>query len=337
MILFRPLPWAEDEWKSILQDAIRDPKALRVALGLKTEQTKWLDQPKFKLFVPQPYLARIEPRNPNDPLLLQVAPSVHEQTDVAGYTNDPLQEEDSVVAPGVLHKYRGRVLFIAASACPIHCRYCFRRNFPYHEHRTPSFEPLLDFLRKDSSIFEVILSGGDPLILPDDQLERLIAKISDIPHVRTVRIHTRFGVVLPQRITTGLLRILSVEQPKIVVVSHVNHPNEIDNEVELASNALRATGVTMLNQSVLLKGINDSSRVLEQLSWKLFKIGVLPYYLHLLDRVAGTSHFDLPEERALSIYRGLQSRVPGYLAPRLVREIPHRDAKTIVASGTNPV
>lgn len=334
MILSSQLSWDEDEWRGILQNSIRDPKSLQIALGLNPEQIRWIDKPSFEVFVPQPFLDRIEPGNPNDPLLLQVAPSVQEQVEVTGYTADPLNERKSVVAPRVLQKYPGRVLYVVASACPIHCRYCFRRHFPYHEHRVAPVEPLLSVLRKDSSIFEVILSGGDPLILPNDQLEHLIAEISSVPHVRCIRIHTRFGVVLPQRITTGLLDVLAVERPKIVVVTHINHPNEIDNNVELASKALNSAGVTMLNQSVLLKAVNDSPKVLEQLSWNLFKIGVLPYYLHLLDRVAGTSHFDLPREHARSIYRGLQSSVPGYLAPRLVREIPDRDSKTIVAAET---
>ncbi len=331
MILSKTLSWDEDEWRSILQESIRDAKTLRSALGLKLDETKWLDKPTFEIFVPRPFLARIEPKNPKDPLLLQVAASVQEQTEAAGYSADPLKEGESVIAPGVLRKYQGRVLYIVASACPIHCRYCFRRHFPYREHRTASIEPLLEVLNTDSSIFEVILSGGDPLILPNDQLEQLIAEISSVPHIRCIRIHTRFSVVLPQRITTGLLGVLAVRRPKIVVVTHINHPSEIDNNVKLASDALNSVGLTMLNQSVLLKGVNDSSGVLEELSWKLFDIGVLPYYLHLLDRVAGTSHFDLPEDRALQIYQELQSRVPGYLAPRLVREIPDRNAKTIIA------
>ncbi|MXW54507.1 MAG: EF-P beta-lysylation protein EpmB [Gammaproteobacteria bacterium] len=331
MILSKTLSWDEDEWRSILHESIRDAKTLRSVLGLKQDETEWLDKPTFEIFVPRPFLARIEPRNPKDPLLLQVAPSVQEQTEAAGYTADPLKEGDSMIAPGVLRKYQGRVLYIVASACPIHCRYCFRRHFPYREHRTASIEPLLKVLNTDSSIFEVILSGGDPLILPNDQLEKIISEIGMVPNVRSVRIHTRFGVVLPQRITPGLLGVLRAERLKIVVVMHVNHPNEIDEKVQSATNALVTSGVTLLNQSVLLKGVNDSARVLEQLSWKLFEIGVLPYYLHLLDKVAGTSHFDLPEQRALSIYRRLQSRVPGYLAPRLVREIPDRGAKTIVA------
>ena len=334
MILSNQLSWDEDGWRDILQDSIRDSKSLRIALGLKPDQTEWIDKPTFEVFVPKPYFDRIELGNPSDPLLLQVAPSVQEQTEVAGYITDPLNERNAVVAPRVLQKYPGRVLYIVSSACPIHCRYCFRRHFPYREHQGAPVEPLLKVLRKDNSIFEVILSGGDPLILPNDQLEHLIAEVSTIPHIRCIRIHTRFGVVLPQRITTGLLSVLRLSQPKIVVVMHVNHPNEIDDNVALASNALNSVGVTLLNQSVLLKGVNDSPGVLDRLSWKLFKAGVLPYYLHLLDRVAGTSHFDLPKERALSIYRGLQSRLPGYLVPRLVREIPDRNAKTIVASET---
>ena len=331
MILSMPLSWDEDEWRDILRDSIRDAKTLRTSLDLKIEQTKWLDNPTFGVLIPKPYLSRIESGNPYDPLLLQIAPSVHETKDAPGFTNDPLNETDSVAAPGVLQKYQGRVLYIVGSACPVHCRYCFRRHFPYHEHQTASFDPLLDYLHDDEKISEVILSGGDPLMLSDERLELLINAIGDVSHVRTIRIHTRFATVLPQRVTRKLVRILQCTRLNVVVVVHVNHPNEIDNDVGLAINALRSSGVTILNQSVLLKGVNGSTKVLEQLSWKLFEIGVLPYYLHLLDRVAGTSHFDLPEQRALAIYRRLQASVPGYLAPRLVREIPDQDAKTIVA------
>lgn len=333
MILSEGLPWGEDEWKDILRRSTRDAKTLRTKLDLKPEHTDWLDESDFSVFVPEPYLSRIEPGNPKDPLLLQVAPSVHEQEDVDGYTTDPLDEKNSIGAPGVLQKYSGRVLYIAASACPIHCRYCFRRHFPYCDHDSASVETLLTFLQKDSSIYEVILSGGDPLILSDYSLEKLFIEISAVPHVRTIRIHTRFAVVLPQRVTRQLLKTLGDERLKTVVVIHTNHPNELDKNVELAINALRSSGATLLNQSVLLKGVNDSPETLEQLSWTLFELGVLPYYLHLLDKVAGTSHFDLSEKRALSIYRGLQKNVPGYIAPRLVREISGRDSKTIVSAG----
>lgn len=335
MILFNRLLWGEDEWRDILRNSIRDAESLRSALDLSPNQIDWLVNPEFEILVPKPFLARIEPRNPTDPLLLQIAPSVLEQSEVDGYIADPLDERHSFIAPRVLHKYHGRVLYVSASACPIHCRYCFRRHFPYREHRSPSVEPLLHVLRKDRSIAEVILSGGDPLVLPDDQLAQLIAKISEVPHIRSIRIHTRFGVVLPQRITTGLLRILKSARPKIVWVMHVNHPNEIDDNVKLTCNALSSIGVTLLNQSVLLRGVNDSAEVLRKLSWKLFNSDVLPYYLHLLDKVAGASHFDLPKERALSIFRKLQSSVPGYLAPRLVREEANQIAKTIIAGETD--
>ena len=332
MILSTELSWDEDEWRDILRDCIRDTKTLQSELGLKPERTEWLENPSFEVLVPKTYLSRIEPGNPLDPLLIQIAPSMQESIDVPVFTKDPLKERDSVVAPSVLQKYKGRVLYMVGSACPIHCRYCFRRHFPYREHRAASHEPLLEILNEDKTIFEVILSGGDPLLLSDERLEQLIETIGGVSHVRTVRIHTRFVTVLPQRVTKGLVKVLRSERLNVVVVVHVNHPNEIDYDVGLAIGALRSAGATMLNQSVLLKGVNDSPGVLEELSWQLFDIGVLPYYLHLLDRVAGTSHFDLPEDKALQIYQELQSRVPGYLAPRLVREVPDRNSKTIVAS-----
>ncbi|MCY3884788.1 MAG: EF-P beta-lysylation protein EpmB [Gammaproteobacteria bacterium] len=333
MILSERVPWDENEWKEILRRSVRDADTLRTKLDLRPEQTAWLDHSNFSVFVPLPYLSRIEPGNPADPLLLQVAPSVLEQQEVDGYSTDPLGERNSA-ASRVLQKYSGRLLYIAASACPIHCRYCFRRHFPYDDHESASVESLLAALSKDKSIFEVILSGGDPLLLSDCSLKKLVSEISAVPHVRTIRIHTRFAVVLPQRVTTQLLEALRDERLNIVVVIHANHPNELDMNVELAIKAFKSTDVTLLNQSVLLKGVNDSATVLKQLSWKLFRIGVLPYYLHLLDKVTGTSHFDLPEEQALSIFRTLQSSVPGYLAPRLVREIPGRGSKTLVNAGT---
>lgn len=330
MILSAPLPWKDDDWKDILRTAIRDVSTLRDALNLTVEETDWIDASEFELLVPDPYLSRIEPENPNDPLLLQIAPSSREEDHVAGYAEDPLGETDSVVAPGTLRKYQRRVLHIATSACPIHCRYCFRRNFPYRNHQVESMNSLLDCVRSDKSTYEVILSGGDPLTLSDKHLAKLIEEIGSVSHVKVLRLHTRFTVAIPQRVNRPLLDCLQNAKQKIVLVTHINHPNEIDNLVELATNALRQANVSLLNQSVLLRNINDSAHVLIQLSQRLFEIGVVPYYLHLLDRVVGAAHFDLPENSAHRIYREMQSQLPGYLVPKMVREIPGRSAKSIV-------
>ncbi|MCY4143129.1 MAG: EF-P beta-lysylation protein EpmB [Gammaproteobacteria bacterium] len=330
MILSAPLPWRDDEWKVILRKAIRDADSLREALQLKSEEVNWIDDTHFPVLVPQPYLSRIERGNPSDPLLLQVAPSVQEQVSLGDYTRDPLNEQDCEIEPGTLQKYRGRVLHIATSACPIHCRYCFRRHYPYHNARNGALNSLLDYIRTDESIVEVILSGGDPLTLADSAIKALISKIEGVHHVKILRIHSRFSVVIPQRITEGLLRLLRDTRLRTVLVTHINHPNEIDETVRIATHALRDSNVMLLNQSVLLKNVNDSSSVLARLSQKLFDIGVSPYYLHMLDKVEGSAHFDTPEVEARELHRELQMELPGYLVPRLVREVPGSGGKTII-------
>lgn len=330
MILSAPLPWRDDEWKVILRKAIRDADSLREALQLKSEEVNWIDDTHFPLLVPQPYLSRIERGNPSDPLLLQVAPSVQEHVSLGDYTRDPLNEQDCEIEPGTLQKYRGRVLHIATSACPIHCRYCFRRHYPYHKARNGAFNSLLEYIRTDESIIEVILSGGDPLTLADSTIKTLISKIEGVRHVKILRIHTRFSVVIPQRITEGLLRLLRDTRLRTVLVTHINHPNEIDGMVRIATHALRDSNVMLLNQSVLLKNVNDSSSVLACLSQKLFEIGVSPYYLHMLDKVEGAAHFDIPEVEARELHRELQMELPGYLIPRLVREVPGSGGKTLI-------
>ena len=285
----------------------------------------------FPLLVPRPYIARMQPGDATDPLLRQVLPTTLEQQQAAGYGFDPLAEAAATKVPGLLRKYHGRALLIAAGACAVNCRYCFRRHFPYAEHRQDADFSALQAIRDDSSIREVILSGGDPLLLTDAHLARLIEGIDGIDHVARLRIHTRLPVVIPQRVTAALIATLSAVRPRVAIVLHFNHGNEIDADCRRALSALRR--FALLNQSVLLRGVNDDAQTLSDLSERLFDAGVLPYYLHLPDAVAGTAHFDVRPARALAIHRQMTAYLPGYLVPKLVREVPGAAAKEIVASG----
>jgi EF-P beta-lysylation protein EpmB len=287
----------------------------------------------FRLRVPRSYVARIRHGDPNDPLLRQVLPIGAELADAADYTADPLGERAALRAPGLLQKYHGRALLITTSACAVHCRYCFRREFPYAEQTSESsrWREALDEIARDTSIEEVILSGGDPLSLSDSRLASLTDAIQRIPHVRRLRVHTRQPVVLPSRVDGGLTQWLTQLRLPVVFVLHVNHPNEIDADVRAACALLHDSGVTLLNQTVLLQGVNDDASVLAELSRKLFEAGVLPYYLHVLDRVRGAAHFDVPEERARAIAGQLAAQMPGYLVPRLAREIYGAPAKVTLS------
>lgn len=266
----------------------------------------------------------------NDPLLLQCLPLSVEDQVVDGYTTDPLQESSYMQGPGILQKYHGRVLLTVTGACAIHCRYCFRRHFPYAEANPAAgrFEETLAWLREQEDVSEIILSGGDPLSLDDDKLGRILQGIDRLPRIRTLRLHTRLPVVIPERIDAAFLGNLEKLSSRVVVVIHANHANEIDDHVRQAMGRLRRAGATLLNQSVLLRSINDSATALAALGEALFAAGVLPYYLHQLDPVQGASHFAVNDARALKIIASLRARLPGYLVPRLVREEPGGAAKT---------
>jgi L-lysine 2,3-aminomutase len=315
--------------------AITSPRELVTELGLDPEliPAAIAAGSAFRLRVPRSYLARIRRGDPDDPLLRQVLPIGAELANTADYTPDPLGESAALRAPGLLQKYHGRALLIATSACAIHCRYCFRREFPYAEQTGESsrWSEALDEIAQDSSIEEIILSGGDPLSLSNSRLARLTDALQRIPHLRRLRVHTRQPVVLPSRVDAGLTQWLTKLRLPVVFVLHVNHPNEIDTDVRAACAQLRESGATLLNQSVLLRGVNDDSNVLAELSRRLFEVGVLPYYLHVLDRVRGAAHFDVPEERARLIAGQLAARLPGYLVPRLAREIYGAPAKVTLA------
>ncbi len=289
----------------------------------------------FPMQAPGDFVARIRPGDPADPLLRQVLPQAAELESAPGFVADPLDEQTASVAPGVLHKYPGRALLIVTGACAVHCRYCFRREFPYADHHAgvDEWRPALAYLAADPSLREVILSGGDPLTLSNRRLGELLTALERIPHLQRLRIHSRIPVVSPARIDDELLEILAQTRLRRVAVIHANHPREIDDAAAAALRRLGGAGVTLFNQSVLLRGVNDNPDTLAELSETLFAAGVTPYYLHLLDPVRGTAHFAVKESAALAIMEALRQRLPGYLAPRLVREQPGQLAKTLVERG----
>lgn len=330
MIPITDLSWQGHSWQTLVASAIRDGAALADALGLELEAWEPV-QTDFPVNVPLPYLARIERGNPRDPLLLQVMTSISELGPSG--TTSPLQEEAFKLGFGLIQKYAGRVLVITTGSCAIHCRYCFRRHFPYAENQpsTEDWSTLFRQIEHDQSLSEVILSGGDPLMLNDRRLAWIAENLARIPHVTTLRLHTRMPVVIPQRITSALLDLMSASSLNIVMVTHVNHGNEIDQAVKSAMKQLHQAGVTLLNQSVLLKEVNDNAEALVTLSNKLIDSGILPYYLHLMDPVQGASHFDVDESTGIELISVLRQRLPGYLVPRLSREVPFESSKRVIA------
>lgn len=324
-------------WQQALAEAITDPKELfaRLKLESKTLPAALRANADFKLKVTHSYLARMEIGDEQDPLLKQVLPVV-EETDPqpADYRFDPVGDSEATQAPGLIHKYHGRVLLIAAAACAIHCRYCFRRHFPYADSQVSrqNWTDAVRYIAEQDSITEVILSGGDPLVLSDEKLRSLITQLEDIPHVSRVRIHSRLPVVLPERLTPELLALLSTSRLQAILVIHANHPNEINAEVADKLQQASSAGVTLLNQSVLLHTVNDATTTLVDLSERLFAAGVLPYYLHLLDHVQGAAHFEVPLDRAKEIYQALSHALPGFLLPRLVLEEAGKKSKTLLGN-----
>lgn len=318
-------------WQQELAQAITDPAELLQLLGLGLESVPSLQQAaQFPLRVPRSFVARMRPRDGHDPLLRQVLPLAAELIPTPGFVTDPVGDQAAQAAPGVIHKYHGRALLIVTGACAVHCRYCFRREFPYADAHAgiQQWQPALDYLNSNTTIHEVILSGGDPLALSDRRLEGLLLALERIPHVKRLRIHSRLPVVLPERVDAGLLQVLTKVNLPLVLVIHANHPQEIDEAVRLALKRLAGLGMTLLNQSVLLRGVNDSAPILAALSEALFAAGVLPYYLYLLDRVRGAAHYEVNEIEACAIMKILRRQLPGYLVPRLVREQPGQLAKT---------
>lgn len=331
--------WQSLTWQQQLADTVRDGDELCRLLQLDPKAFAATHLPRqhpelkqFPLRVPRAFVARMRTGDLQDPLLLQVLPQAAEAQVTPGFDDDPLKEKGASPTPGIVHKYHGRVLMMLTSACAIHCRYCFRRHFPYQDHRLnrEQWQQSLDYLRANDDISEVIFSGGDPLALGDEHLSWLVEQIEAIAHITTLRIHSRLPIVIPARIDDACLAWLNRRRLQIVMVLHANHPQELDNEVAACVSKLKTVATAVLNQSVLLKNVNDHPQTLARLSQTLFKMGVLPYYLHLLDRVKGARHFWLDDDAALSLHRQLQDALPGYLVPKLVRETPHAAAKTVL-------
>jgi EF-P beta-lysylation protein EpmB len=311
-------------WQVLLKEVINDPVELfkRLAIDPRLLPAAQRVAQWFPLRVPAGFVARMQKANPYDPLLQQVLPLAAEEIETPGFSPDPLQEQSARPLPGLLHKYSARVLLTLTGACAVNCRYCFRRHFPYSENIPggKAWQSILTYIAADSSLVEVILSGGDPLLANDNYLKKCIEDLAAIPHLKILRIHSRLPIVLPERITADLLDCLGATRLQAVMVTHSNHANELDDTVRVAMDRLRERNISLLNQSVLLKGINDTPEALSHLSYRLFEFGILPYYLHVLDKVQGAAHFAVDEDQAKQLVIALRERLPGYLVPRLVYE-----------------
>lgn len=328
----RDLKKEEHHWQSSLAQGFNSAKALLHYLELPSSLAEPLAEQTFKTRVPRGFADRMQRGDPNDPLLLQVLAVAEELVLSQAYSSDPLMENEVNLIPGLIHKYTHRVLLTVTGACAINCRYCFRRHFPYHMNNPgqAGWDVAMAYIQNDPNINEVILSGGDPLLTNDTHLAQLLEKVTLIPHIKTIRIHTRIPIVLPERINDALRLQLNKIKLNKVIVLHCNHPQELDSNVKKACYHLREAGCHLLNQSVFLKGINDQVDVLSALSERLFEYGVLPYYLHVLDKVQGAAHFDSEIEEVLKVYRALQAVLPGYLVPRLTKEEPGKKHKTLL-------
>ncbi|WP_133467972.1 EF-P beta-lysylation protein EpmB [Paraglaciecola marina] len=329
----------ESNWQKELATAYTDPVSLLNYLNLPVDNfTKDIAARRlFPMRVPRPFARRMKKGDALDPLFLQIFTSKYEFNTSAGYSTDPLDEQKNN-QPGILHKYQNRLLLLVRGGCAVNCRYCFRRHFPYSDNHLNKhqWQEALQYIADNPQINEVIYSGGDPLMAKDDFLAWLTQEIEQIPHVTRLRIHTRLPVVIPSRITTELISWFSKSRLKPVMVVHVNHANEIDTEFALAMNKLKQAGVTLLNQAVLLKGVNDSVAQQVALSERLFQVGVMPYYLHVLDKVSGAEHFDLPDSTATELMQDVIKHLPGYLVPKLVREIGGQPGKTPLDLNLHP-
>ncbi len=333
------IPDCRPVWQDILEEAVREPAELCRRLGISTQEAEM--NPDFPMVVPETFWRRIKPGDPNDPLLLQVLPRKAESAVLEGFTTDPLQENQNVSPTGILSKYQGRSLIVTGRACGVHCRFCFRRHLPLPrdgegEGRfTVDPEAIAAQLSVDPEIHEVILSGGDPLMMSDLKLSTLIHHLDQVPHLRRIRIHTRLPVVIPHRVTEDLLAVLSNQKRwgmggRRLVVLHVNHANELDGRVYEAIENLINCGCNVLSQTVLLRGVNDTVPALKTLFEALVDSGVVPYYLHQLDRVAGAAHFEVPVKEGCRLMAQLRAELPGYAVPRYVREIPGAPGKVVL-------
>lgn len=335
MITRTAVTWHTEDWQRQLSHVINTVDELWQLLELPHDALPGAHAAarQFPLRIPRAFVAKMRKGDLHDPLLRQVLPLGEELTPPPGFVNDPLAERSSNPHQGLLHKYESRVLVIAGSACAVHCRYCFRRHFPYQDNQLsqPQFDALLTYLHAHPEVNEIILSGGDPLVTSNARLQRWVEALEKLPQLKRLRIHTRTPVVIPERIDNGLLQILRHTRLRTIMVVHCNHANEIDAAFTEAMHHLKQADVTLLNQAVLLKGINDSVDSQVDLSETLFDAGILPYYLHLLDHVAGAHGYLIEDETAYSLYRGMAARLPGFLLPRLTREVPGAPAKQVLA------
>ncbi|HEV3138092.1 MAG TPA: EF-P beta-lysylation protein EpmB [Pirellulales bacterium] len=322
-------------WQEALKDAVRDAAELCRLVGLPPQYVSGaaLAARDFSVFAPRGYIARMRPGDARDPLLRQVLPLEDEQTVPAGFTADPVGDRAATRSPGLLHKYHSRVLMVTTGACAVHCRYCFRRHFPYTEGpRSPDdWQPAIEAIAADSTLREVILSGGDPLTLVDVHLAELACRLAAIPHLRRLRIHTRLPIMIPERITEELIDWFRGTRLAPIMVIHANHAAELDGAVETAIARLADAGIPLLNQAVLLAGVNDHADTLAELCERLVDLRVMPYYLHQLDRVAGAAHFEVSESKGRALIGQLRDRLPGYAVPRFVRERAGENHKAILA------
>ncbi len=324
MIPLSSIPLKTESWQQQLGNAYCHIRELLADLALSEHYSPEMElaAEAFHFQVPRYFAALMKKGDIHDPLLLQVLPRAAELQHRTGFTLDPLGDQDAHEGNGILHKYHARVLLITTGACAINCRYCFRRHFPYasHQARKSQWQPALQHLRQDSAIHEVILSGGDPLSLGNTRLQFLVEALEKIPHIQRLRIHTRLPVVLPSRIDQPLVEILGNTTLATSMVMHANHPRELTAEMRQALYPLRRAGITLLNQSVLLKGVNNSAPTQVRLCESLYSMGILPYYLHQLDQVQGAAHFAVDDQAALDLHKSMERQLPGYLLPRLVRE-----------------
>lgn len=319
-------------WQIALKSLITTPEELLSLLELTSDQVDWAQNQDFSLRVSQSFVRRMKKKDPYDPLLRQILPSKKESQLTVGYDRDPLKERERNPIPGLLHKFHGRVLLTPTQSCAIHCRYCFRRYFPYQENRLSlqHWSAIIEYIQSDLSIHEVIFSGGDPLMLSDKKLAEYLADLEAIPHLRVIRFHTRFPVLIPERITETLASLLARSRLTTIMVYHINHPQELCEDIKTGVRLLQAHGISVLNQSVLLKDINDSAATLIELSWRLIQTGILPYYVHMLDKVQGAHHFAVCLETAKTLERAIRAELPGYLVPRFVQEIPGATSKIAI-------
>jgi len=322
-------------WQQLWRDSLRDPMELLQLLGLQAFSGR-ISMPAEQAFgfrVPRGFAAKMRYGDINDPLLRQVLPLTDEESDSTGYRLDAVGDMGARQAPGVLHKYQCRALLVSTRACAINCRYCFRRHFPYAEETAAAgqWQQAIRYLREDPSIHELLLSGGDPLALSTAKLAELTGQLACIPHLRRLRIHTRLPIVLPQRVDDALMDWLRALPWPVVMVVHANHDRELCDDVQAALWRLAENGITLLNQSVLLKGVNDDPEALVCLSERLFDCRVLPYYLHQLDKVQGASHFEVPDATAIALHQQMMKALPGYLVPKLVREIAGQPYKSPIS------